>query len=1442
MQKQDNDAPKPPPTIQAIQDLVIVNPSEASEHLKVYLENFPDDVEAQLLKAEMCLKWHQNNQYDAASHVLHKIALPEALLERKIALQALAEKEVQRLLDIGRTLLEEKDNIGEASLNFDRALLLAPNDVALIYGCGMSLVKWDGKTKAALARRSRFGSSNSDRVNGQKVWQEAVHKYLKQAIERSNAGDSIYDNAAYHLAKHALHIDNVTLEMIETLNEIPAPTEEMQELMEALSKTITEKALAMVKILLQVDATRKASGLLKLIKNIAPNMPQLPILFAEKYRIAHQAEKAIEQYKRAINIRNRTIEFSFATVLKLQKRLEKMTIACPKCKKRHVPSLKCPTCEHDFENHKPLFTRYEIENLSTLAHIGIAELLHESGHDNEAAKHLEIVISELSEIHSALVGLRVFQSKLLHSDYEIPPLKRILDELDTNQVTQSLLYHIEQLTTTSPELWFELPVATRLRLCRSLCDAGYLRETRTLFNAAFADNMERKSVQAFAQHLESQLKARVEQLYEEAQKEFDNHRPEESIQLSNHALELIPDVTHILLLRGQARFLIEHDAPALDDLYRVLYLTDEPQIDRSAREVIASLLERRWDLQSAHAMLDSIDADDERIKQMRQRLKRREQAEPTIRLQTISKVVTEDTLNLKASDTPYTGATFAIILREVSASTNVQNFRERLLNAGFEFTQILGTFRDMTVDVCFGLRIICHPYPTIPERGTITIALLVQVNAQDAQTCEQQAHQVYRDLMASMPLAQDNIYVFEPVVDEEELQSLLTPFEPAHISEIVRHENDPTDDGLYSVTPFTPGTLDMHNLLWALLRQSQPTMVSIHLKPSHVYTWDQNLAAAAAILTPGLKDSNSIESENLRLEIAEKNMKHMRKRQTHHARMDYLRYAFVLRVNVVGSQGTSRLLPHIAAATFMGPLRDKSDSGGYEIMQAAQGSDWEIAQHNLERIDVAHWGYSTVPLQQCKLRYAVGEKEAAHMFRFPIPHRNGVPGMRLLEGRSVSPPVGMAKSGTVLGVSTARAANTMPMRVVISNADRRRHMYVVGKTGTGKSTLLASMLIQDIAAGKTVCLVDPHGDLVEQVLLRIPEYRMDDVIYINPSDESFPIGLNILNPQNDVDKSKIANNFIGMLQRLYDPHNQAVVGPIFQSMVRNALLAVMDIEGSSLADVYQIMTNIEYIKKFLPQIKDPVIKDFWDQEIKRSDQYSSKWRAEITPYLTSKFSRFVEDPVLRRIVSQSRNSINWFDAIQSRKIILINLAKGHVGAETSQFLGLLILSEVLEAIFRRGNLPESHRSDMSIVIDEVQNYSTPLLSTIISEGRKFGVSLTIANQFLHQLDGGLREAVFGNVGTIAAMRVGVDDAAILARELYPVFSIDDLTNLPRFTTALKLLVNGMATRPFTMRTRLPTEEAHPDRAERIRQMSRERYGTPIALVEQEMAQRFTDLS
>ncbi|MBZ0275940.1 MAG: type IV secretion system DNA-binding domain-containing protein, partial [Anaerolineae bacterium] len=410
------------------------------------------------------------------------------------------------------------------------------------------------------------------------------------------------------------------------------------------------------------------------------------------------------------------------------------------------------------------------------------------------------------------------------------------------------------------------------------------------------------------------------------------------------------------------------------------------------------------------------------------------------------------------------------------------------------------------------------------------------------------------------------------------------------------------------------------------------------------------------------------------------------------------------------------------------------------------------------------------------------------------------------------------------------------LKVTQATDDRRRHMYIVGKTGAGKSTLMQNMALQDIESGNGVCVIDPHGELIDDILVRIPPYRRADVILFDPSDETRPIGLNLLEARSESEKHMIVNEFIGLLILMYDPHEQGIVGPRFQHNVRNAMLTAMSVEGNTLIEVVRALTDHAFVEQLLPHVTDPMVRNYWTQQIANTSDFH---KSEILDYIVSKFSRFVGDGRVRNIIGQRHTTLDFRQIMDSRQILLVNLSKGKIGPENAQFLGLLLVQRLLLTALSRADMPPEMRPNFYLYVDEFQNFATEMFATVLSEGRKYGVSVTVANQYLTQLSPFIREAIFGNVGSIVSFRVGTQDAGALAPEYYPVFGPDDLLNLPKFTACVKLLVDGVATSPFVMRTTPDLREPDASHARAIREASRQTYGRDVTSTSEDIMKRFT---
>jgi len=466
-------------------------------------------------------------------------------------------------------------------------------------------------------------------------------------------------------------------------------------------------------------------------------------------------------------------------------------------------------------------------------------------------------------------------------------------------------------------------------------------------------------------------------------------------------------------------------------------------------------------------------------------------------------------------------------------------------------------------------------------------------------------------------------------------------------------------------------------------------------------------------------------------------------------------------------------------------------------------------------------------------RSVLNAEELATIFHFPNKQVE-TPHIYWLNAKSAPAPAEIPKSGLYLGKSVYRG---LSRDIYIGDKDRARHMYIIGKTGVGKSEFMMDMILQDIRAGKGVCFIDPH-DTVEKILEFIPPERAEDVIYFDPSDTERPMGLNMLEAESEEQKQFVASSIINLMYKLYDPHKTGIIGPRFEHAIRNAMLTVMVEPGATFIEIVRILTDPKFVQELLPKVQDPMVRRYWTDQIAQTSDFH---KSEVLDYIVSKFGRFVTDKMMRNIIGQSESSFSFRKVMDEGKILLINLAKGRIGEENSAFLGLILVPKILVAAMSRQDIPEEKRKDFYLYVDEFQNFATPDFATILSEARKYHLNLTVANQFIGQIEEEVKSAVFGNVGTLASFRVGVQDANFLQHEFSPTFSEADLTNVERYHVYMKTIVDNEPMPPFSMDLTRDIESerkaANPKLAEMIKKLSRLKYGKDKNVLEVEITKR-----
>ncbi len=397
----------------------------------------------------------------------------------------------------------------------------------------------------------------------------------------------------------------------------------------------------------------------------------------------------------------------------------------------------------------------------------------------------------------------------------------------------------------------------------------------------------------------------------------------------------------------------------------------------------------------------------------------------------------------------------------------------------------------------------------------------------------------------------------------------------------------------------------------------------------------------------------------------------------------------------------------------------------------------------------------------------------------------------------------------------------------IKTDDRRRHMYVIGKTGMGKSTMLENMIIQDIRDGQGICVVDPHGDLVEKIVNFIPSHRVNDVIYFNPADADYPIAFNILEAIDPRQRHLVASGLIAVFKKLWVDS----WGPRLEYILRNTILALIEYPGSTLLGINRMFVDKDYRNKVVNHISDPIVKSFWQTEF---NAYAQQFRTEAVSPIQNKIGQFLSSSIIRNIVGQPKSTIDMRDIMDSGKILLLNLAKGRIGEDNAALLGAMMITKLQVAAMSRIDIPEPERRDFILYVDEFQNFATESFANILSEARKYRLDLVIAHQYIEQLDEAVRAAVFGNVGTMICFRVGAADAEFLAKEFFPVFTETDLVNLTKFDIYLKLMIDGVASEPFSA-TGLPPVQNPDNLEETIIRVSRERYAKQRDVVEEKIS-------
>ena len=453
---------------------------------------------------------------------------------------------------------------------------------------------------------------------------------------------------------------------------------------------------------------------------------------------------------------------------------------------------------------------------------------------------------------------------------------------------------------------------------------------------------------------------------------------------------------------------------------------------------------------------------------------------------------------------------------------------------------------------------------------------------------------------------------------------------------------------------------------------------------------------------------------------------------------------------------------------------------------------------------------------------------------FHLPDQTNIPSSQVERQKSkqVDGPTEIMEKGLFLGYNVFRGVKK-PIR--LSDKDRRRHVYIIGQTGVGKSWLQNNLALQDMLDGKGFALIDPHGDLAEELMGMVPKERVEDIIYFNPSDMDDPIGLNIFEATTTDEKDFVVGEMINMLYSLYDPGHTGIVGPRMENIVRNAALLLMaDPQGATFMDIPKCLVDPEFAKSKLPYVTDPAVLDFWTKEWPNAQR--SNDAGEVTAWVVSKWAPF-QTGAIRNVMGQLKSGFNIREIMDQKKILFVNLSKGKLGEKNAQLLGMIFVMKFQQAAMSRANIPEDQRVDFTLYVDEFQNFATDSFESILSEARKYRLSLIVANQFMTQLTDKIREAIIGNVGTAICGRIGVTDAEQMVKRFQPTFTVEDLIKMPNYTSVAQVLINAVPSAPFSMDWVPLMGKPNPELADAMRKLSASKYGRPRAVVEAEITNR-----
>jgi hypothetical protein len=783
-----------------------------------------------------------------------------------------------------------------------------------------------------------------------------------------------------------------------------------------------------------------------------------------------------------------------------------------------------------------------------------------------------------------------------------------------------------------------------------------------------------------------------------------------------------------------------------------------------------------------------------------------------------------------------------------SSQGKYKDFAFELLNRQIDFINTLDCPEDNRV---INLRFICHPDASFYRKGRIDIVLIVRIPDNDKERSVENAVKAFKDIWTGLITLSEH-YEFAPVVDKNEFQHLLDPFPVESIAEITRREDiveietarrvrgfnynetafSEEQKNIYYVYPFIWSLNSLSRTCKSLLLQPRPSVISITLRP---IAFSDEIAGKYHRMIELIESNFASNKINSRTKSILKNINSQLIRIE-----DSPFYVKILIASngpiskgLIDSFGVD-ITEHAGSPDIIEDVNDDYVfSGGYD-WHSFDSSNKEKVVDDLRWLDISFSAPTIAPQNYKDIRYLYDSTQANTVFRLPVPQTKEIPGIRTNFFKNVHPPSNVSGEGLLIGYNKKES---LTQDVGMLREDRRKHMYITGQTGTGKSTLLLNMILQDIENNEGVAVLDPHGELVDDILGRIPGRRMKDVIYINFEDTERPISINMLECRTELEKDLSVQLLFEIFERLYDL--RATGGPIFELYMQNALYLIMDDpdEAPTVLDVHKVFAEKRFREYKLSKASNPYIISFWKRVAEEAGGEAAL--RNIAPYIISKMNRFIYNKTLRNIIAPAKSAVNFRQVIDEGKVLLVDMCKGKFGKINSHFLGMIIISKIFINALGRGDTGDKKRlKDFYLYVDEFQNLATDSFIDILSEARKYRLNAILANQYLTQLPEYVLNAIFGNVGASLAFRLGIKDAEIMEQEFHPSFTRNDLSNMPNWSLAVNLIHKGEVLPPFSMNTFPVADSFDLSSANKIKELSRSRYGRDIDDIESEINKRY----